>query len=123
MRKVKDHVEADINHFHHGKSHTTRSAEIDIKMLHEAYSVSNLHKNKTRPLRTSDKAKDLLALGSLPSKMSDMLKGWATRRVDEASSEQCYEGESTPEGSVAGDAGDAGDADFDEDFVMHAEAP
>ncbi|KAI0693371.1 hypothetical protein BC835DRAFT_1415991 [Cytidiella melzeri] len=43
QRKVKDHVEANFNHFRRGKSHTTPEAEKDIKNLQAAYKNAKVH--------------------------------------------------------------------------------
>ncbi|EKM56458.1 uncharacterized protein PHACADRAFT_118176 [Phanerochaete carnosa HHB-10118-sp] len=43
MRKVKDHVNADINHFRRGKMHMKPSKEIDVTKLQQAYAASKIH--------------------------------------------------------------------------------
>ncbi|EMD36367.1 hypothetical protein CERSUDRAFT_95685 [Gelatoporia subvermispora B] len=45
QRKVIDHVEADINHFRRGKSHTSPSKEADINKLQQSYQASKLHQH------------------------------------------------------------------------------
>jgi len=43
QRKVKDHIEDEINHFHRGKSHTSPDKEKDVQQLQAAYHNGNVH--------------------------------------------------------------------------------
>lgn len=119
-RKVKDHVEADVNHFGRGKSHTIPSAEADIKLLQEQYHMKQLHKNLKREQRPGDKAKDHMMIGMNPSKLDKRLNIWHSKRSGLRDTEQCYEGDSTPEGSENGDV--VNDED-DEEGAADSDAP
>ncbi|KAF7789167.1 hypothetical protein EIP86_000104 [Pleurotus ostreatoroseus] len=99
QRRIKDHVESDINHFRRGKSHTVPNAEADIKLLNRMYKTVSIHENKSRSLDSSDKAKDHLKLGAATSKLKAVIQKWTLKRTVERSMEQNYEGDSTPEGT------------------------
>ncbi|KAJ3553997.1 hypothetical protein NM688_g3332 [Phlebia brevispora] len=102
QRKIKDHVEADFNHFRRGKSHTIPDAEADICLLQKTYSSAQIHENKGRLLSAPEKAKGHRTIGSLPTTIKAVIQRWTGRRTFERSTEQSYEGDSTPEGSESG---------------------
>ena len=43
QRRVKDHVEQSLNHFCHGKSHTSSGKEEDVAQLQASYCNSRIH--------------------------------------------------------------------------------
>jgi hypothetical protein len=89
QRKVKDHVESEVNHFHRGKSHTSPSKEGDIACLQGSYQQSQIHiKNAGRTLDAKDKAPDLVAVGLEGKKLMTTMKNWATNQVSQWSSEE-----------------------------------
>jgi len=82
QRKVKDHVEAEINHFLRGKSHTSPDAEEDIKTLQKAYKNNKIHEFQPgRKLNAKDKVKDYVAIGSERTKLKGVIERWISNRV------------------------------------------
>ena len=90
MRKVKDHVEADFNHFRRGKSHTKPAKETDVAKLQEAYAASEIHVFTPTRSRLSKEAHatDYLLKGSNPTLLRKTINKWAKRRMKEKSTEQ-----------------------------------
>lgn len=81
LRRVKDCVEIEINHFLRGKSHTSPDAEEDICNLQKAYQWDAIHQNKPgRTLDEKDKAKDFLAIGCEGTKLSKAIERWIANR-------------------------------------------
>ena len=61
QRKLKDHIEREINSFRRGKSHTSPSHEKDVVGLQGIYSDEKAHVYKPgRKLQEGDHAKDFL---------------------------------------------------------------
>lgn len=82
QRKVKDHVEAEINHFLRGKAHTSPDAEEDMKILQTAYRSNEIHKfQQGRKLNANDKVKDYLAIGSERTKLKGVIERWVANRA------------------------------------------
>ncbi|EKM48930.1 uncharacterized protein PHACADRAFT_214588 [Phanerochaete carnosa HHB-10118-sp] len=89
MRKVKDHVEADINHFRRGKTHTKPAKEIDVAKLQQAYAASKIHVfDPTRPRLDIECLTDYLQQGSNPTLLRKTINRWTARRVTARSTEQ-----------------------------------
>ncbi|KAI0692054.1 hypothetical protein BC835DRAFT_1416809 [Cytidiella melzeri] len=92
QRKVKDHVEAEFNHFRRGKSHTSPEKEKDVARLQEAYKDSNIHRYvPKRLLKSSQRAKDFLALGSNPITLQATIDRWAEKRLTVRSTCEMWE--------------------------------
>ena len=90
QRKVKDHVEAEINHFCRGKSHTSPDIEEDIRNLQAAYEKDQIHVLKPgRKLAAKDKVADYMALGA-DTKLKGVIRRWAENRVDEVATTEDY---------------------------------
>jgi hypothetical protein len=93
QRKVKDHVEAEINHFLRGKSHTTPDAEEDIAHLQMAYHLDKIHIFiPERKLTGKDKAKDYMAVGADGKKLKKLVNKWSENRVSDWSTEENWDG-------------------------------
>ena len=83
QRKVKDHVEAEINHYLRGKSHTSPEKENDIRVLQESYRQSKIHRLKPgRKLGSKDTAPDYLKTGSEGTRLEKAMEKWVLNRVD-----------------------------------------
>ena len=81
QRKIKDHVEVEVNHFLRGKAHTSPDAEEDIQNLQAAYSKDAIHVYKSgRKLAARDKVKDILGLGSEGTRLQKAIERWASGR-------------------------------------------
>jgi hypothetical protein len=79
QRKVKDHVEVQINHFLRGKSHTSPDAEEDIRNLQAAYNKDAIHTYKSgRKLAAKDKVKDILRIGSEGTRLNKAIDRWVS---------------------------------------------
>ncbi|KAI0693161.1 hypothetical protein BC835DRAFT_1416081 [Cytidiella melzeri] len=92
QRKVKDHVEANFNHFRRGKSHTTPEAEKDIKNLQDAYQTTRVHvRVPGQHLMAVDRAKDFVALGSDQLKLDATIKRWSERRTSSRATTEDWE--------------------------------
>ncbi|GJE94089.1 hypothetical protein PsYK624_102570 [Phanerochaete sordida] len=83
MRKIKDHVEADINHFRRGKSHTKPAKEADVAKLQRVYATGKIHiyDQKRTPLSKEGKAKDYMENGSNFDTLQTTMKKWLARHV------------------------------------------
>ncbi|KAI0683127.1 hypothetical protein BC835DRAFT_1423644 [Cytidiella melzeri] len=79
LRKVKDHVEADFNHFSRGKSHSSPEKEKDI-------------------LDFSQRAKDFIALGSNVVKLQATIGGWTDERLVSRATTEIWEDPEVVEG-------------------------
>ena len=89
QRKVKDHVEAQFNHFRRGKSHTIPEKEEDIQCLQASYSASKLHQyTPGRRVESIDKVKDVVEQGSDPIRLKKVIERWLATRLTECSSDQ-----------------------------------
>ena len=89
QRKVKDHVESDINHFERGKSHTAPDKEEDVARLQASYNLSQIHTKKVgRRLDKRDKAANFIALGSEGTRLKKTMERWLRNRISEWSSEE-----------------------------------
>lgn len=92
QRKVKDHIEAEINHYRRGKSHTSPSAEPDIARLQASYAISEVHEvTPGRRLAPEDKVADHLASGSRVASMSAAIDSWWSRRIVTRSTEENWD--------------------------------
>ncbi len=81
---MKDHVEAEVNHFRRGKAHTTPEKEEDIHRLQASYKQSHIHEYmRGRKICGDGKAKDYIALGADPVKLKRSMKKWIDKRLDE----------------------------------------
>lgn len=82
QRKIKDHVEAEFNHFRRGKSHTDPAKEADIRRLEQAYEAGKAHVYvQGRKLAQDHRAKDYIAAGSDPEKLQKTLTRWQSNRL------------------------------------------
>jgi hypothetical protein len=82
QRKIKDHVETEINHFFRGKSHTSPDAEEDIQNLQTAYHTNTIHTYTAgRKLNSKDKSKDYMMFGVEGTKLKKTIIRWAANRV------------------------------------------
>jgi hypothetical protein len=89
QRKVKDHVERDINHFERGKSHTAPDKEEDVARLQSSYQLSEIHvKKAVRKLDTRDKVANYMANGSEGTRLIKTRDRWLQNRIREWSSEE-----------------------------------
>jgi hypothetical protein len=90
QRKVKDHVEAEINHFCRGKSHTSPDAEEDIRNLQAAYKKDSIHTFKPgRKLAAKDKIANYMALGT-DMKLKGVIRRWVKNRVGKVATGEDY---------------------------------
>jgi hypothetical protein len=81
QRKVKDHVEDDINHFHRGKAHTCPEKEADIVCLQASYQQSKIHVYRPgRKVEAKDKFADTIGKGSEIGKVNKTLASWLSNR-------------------------------------------
>ena len=84
QRKVKDHVEKEVNSFLRGKSHSTPDAEEDIWNLQAAYHKDSIHLFKAgRKLAAKDRVKDYMALGTEGTKLIKVIQRWGSNRLSE----------------------------------------
>ena len=92
QRKVKDHVEAEVNAFLRGKSHTSPDAEDDIKNLQAAYNNDSIHSFKAgRMLAAKDKVKDYMAVGGEGTKVKKVIQRWLSNRLSEIATTEDFE--------------------------------
>ncbi|PCH39258.1 hypothetical protein WOLCODRAFT_33102, partial [Wolfiporia cocos MD-104 SS10] len=92
MRKVKDHVEADINHFRRGKSHTSPDKEEDVARLQSVFHCSRVWRYRpTRHLNDADKPSNILKQGSNPDRLGKARENWISSRMGEHSVEQVWQ--------------------------------
>ncbi|KAF7800317.1 hypothetical protein EIP86_011567 [Pleurotus ostreatoroseus] len=82
QRRIKDHVEAHINHFRRGKSHTNPKKEGDVAMLQAMYARAKIHSyHRSRQLPKESRTEDFIAKGSDPSTLRKTIKKWQEKRV------------------------------------------
>jgi hypothetical protein len=92
QRKVKDHVEAEVNRFLRGKSHTSPDAEEDIQNLQAAYQKDSIHLFKPgRKLAAKDKVKDYMTLGGEGTKLKKVIHRWVSNRLSEVATTEDFE--------------------------------
>ncbi|PCH40521.1 hypothetical protein WOLCODRAFT_16574 [Wolfiporia cocos MD-104 SS10] len=92
MRKVKDHVEADINHFWRGKSHTSPDKEEDVARLQSAFHCSWVWRYRPmRHLNDADKPSNIPKRGSNPGRLGKARDNWTSSRMGEHSVEQVWQ--------------------------------
>jgi hypothetical protein len=92
QRKIKDHVEAEVNAFRRGKSHTNPDAEEDIRNLQAAYQKESIHSFKSgRKLAARDKVKDYMATGGEGTKMKKVINRWLSSRLSEVATTEDFE--------------------------------
>src|SRR3984957_7234871 len=92
QRKIKDHIEHEINHFLRGKAHTSPEAEEDIKNLQAAYCRDKIHVLQPgRKLNARDRVKDYVALSSEGTKLKKMIERWVDRRDVDISTRQVWD--------------------------------
>ncbi|PSS06545.1 hypothetical protein PHLCEN_2v3675 [Hermanssonia centrifuga] len=81
QRRIKDHVEHEINHFFRGKSHTSPEKEEDVALLQSSYSMTKMHYyNPRRQLHATDKVEDYIAKGADFSTLKRTVNNWAEKR-------------------------------------------
>ncbi|KAH9915000.1 uncharacterized protein B0H18DRAFT_886378 [Fomitopsis serialis] len=97
LRKLKDHIESEFNHYHRGKSHTSPDAEEDIAKLHQALRDSKVHQYIAgRRVTKKNKYPDVMREGSNPVKMKKALDSFYEKReCDRVTTERYVEREST----------------------------
>ena len=94
QRKVKDHVERSLNHFCHGKSHTSPGKEEDVAWLQASYHDSRIHQTiQKKKLDPKNKVKDNLVHGSQEQVLVQVIGRWSENRVCEQSSGDYWEPE------------------------------
>ncbi len=87
---MKDHVEAEFNHFRRGKSHTTPDWEKDVANLQEAYRVGKAHVYQTvRVPKVDTSPPDFINIGI--QKLNALVNRWTAKRVTQKSTEENYE--------------------------------
>ena len=92
QRRVKDHVEAEVNTFLRGKSHTSPDAEEDIRNLQAVYQKDAIHTIKGgRKLKAKDKVKDYMAIGGEGTKLKKVISRWLANRLSEVSTTEDFE--------------------------------
>ncbi|KAI0703595.1 hypothetical protein BC835DRAFT_1262654 [Cytidiella melzeri] len=92
QRKVKDHVEANLNHLRRGKLPTSPEVEKDIRNLQKVYHAANLHvRLPGRHLEARDRAKDVVALGCNSEKLQAIIKQWAEKRTSTRATTEDWE--------------------------------
>jgi hypothetical protein len=92
QRKVKDHVEAEVNSFRRGKTHSSPDAEEDIRNLQEAYRKDSIHVfQEGRKLAGKDKVKDYMALGVEGTKLKKVIQRWLSNRLSEVATTEDFE--------------------------------
>jgi hypothetical protein len=89
QRKIKDHVESDLNHFLRGKSHSSPEKEEDINRLCMSYHASKIHSNHPRRrLDLKDRVGDTVSIGTESGKLLKTMSKWVANRVSEWSCEE-----------------------------------
>ena len=92
QKKVKDHLEAEINTSLRGKSHSSPDAEEDIRNLQAAYQKDAIHSFKPgRKLAAKDKVKDYMAIGGEGTKLKKVINRWVANRLSEVSTTEDFE--------------------------------
>ena len=92
QRRVKDHVEREINHFAHGKSHTSPDTETDIKNLQDAYKAEEIHAFiPGRTLTDKDKEKDYIALEAESTRLQGMITRWRNNRLSKVDTTEDFD--------------------------------
>ncbi|KAI0634744.1 hypothetical protein C8Q77DRAFT_1072178 [Trametes polyzona] len=83
QRRVKDHVEREINHGYRGKSHTRPSEEADIAKLQAAYQGAHLYAPlaSRRKLDKADRFPDVMKSGTEAVASGKALRAWAKGRL------------------------------------------
>jgi hypothetical protein len=77
LRKLKDHIEAEVNHFRRGKKHSDPDKEEDVALLQASYAASKIHTyTPKRHLHGNNKAQDYLAKGSNPETLRKVVGNW-----------------------------------------------
>lgn len=115
LRKVKDHTEAEFNHFYRGKSHTSPEKEKDVARLQLSYKNSNIHVyTPGRHLTQARRAKDFLATGSDVQKLQGTIDRWAERRLTTRSTQEIWE---DPEVIAEGPEAVVNDSDDDDMYA------
>lgn len=84
QRKVKDHLEAEINASPGGKSHSSADIEEDIKNLQATYQKDAIHSFKPgQKLAAKDKVKDYMAIGGEGTKLKKVITCWVANQLSE----------------------------------------
>ena len=92
QRRVKDHVEREVNAFLRGKSHSAPDAEGDIRNLQAAYHKDSIHSFKPgRKLAAKDKVKDYMALGTEGTKVTKVIQRWGSNRLSEIATTEDFD--------------------------------
>ena len=88
---MKDHVEGSLNHFRHGKSHTSPGKEADIVRLQASYNTSKVHtKVPGRKVDLKHKLKDYVGLGLDTFQLTCAIARWLDNRVSECSDKEIW---------------------------------
>ena len=92
QRKVKDHVEAEVNAFLRGKSHSSPDAEEDIRNLQTAYEKDSIHSfTAGRKLAAKDRVKDYMAVGGEGTKLKRVIHRWLSNQLSEVATTEDFE--------------------------------
>lgn len=104
LRNVKDHVEAQFNHFRRGKSHTDPGKEADIVLLQRSYHAAKAHVYQPgRTLPDEARAKDYLHDGSQSAKLQATINRWNTNRLKVRATMEDWDDEPTSTRNTAMD--------------------
>lgn len=85
QRRVKDHVEREVNHGYRGKSHTHPREDADIAKLQSIYQDARIHTPlATRhKLESTDRFLEVMRVGAEAVLSGKAFKGWAKTRLAE----------------------------------------
>ncbi|KAH9842001.1 uncharacterized protein C8Q71DRAFT_700921 [Rhodofomes roseus] len=89
LRKIKDHVELQFNHYCRGKSHTSPDAEEDISKLVQAFHDSKVHKY-TAGRKAKNKCVDVMVKGSESARITKSMDSYYEKRKREQSTDERY---------------------------------
>ncbi|KAI0092038.1 hypothetical protein BDY19DRAFT_990785 [Irpex rosettiformis] len=122
QRKVKDHIEAEFNHFRRGKAHTTPTWESDVTNLQAAYHKGRVHVYQTfRPYKVSTSPPDFIAIGSSQEKLHGLISRWSANRVSVKSTLEEYHDDQEQELVVQEAESDGNGGNFGHEVLMSFE--
>ena len=102
LRKIKDHVEAEFNHYRRGKSHTSPEAEEDIRKLQEALHHSKVHVYDPRGRMSKSKVLDYVAIGCDAEKVAKALDSFYAKHSHGLSTKEVWPDVDTAQVTWAG---------------------
>ncbi|TFY51054.1 hypothetical protein EVJ58_g10762 [Rhodofomes roseus] len=92
LRQLKDHIEAQFNHYFRGKSHTTPAAEDDITKLSQAFHDSKVHLHVPGRI-AKNKLANFVGDGCDTIKMDKDIDSFYDRRECERATGEVYDSE------------------------------